>query len=112
MRKGSKMLPRNVVFNSRRLKYLMRDSHITIKEMAVMTGMDEATITQFMNGTRRPSEKSVKQLTAVFGRSPSYFLSKKVVQKNEIPTSHGFRWISLITSIKNMTFLEKFGGKQ
>lgn len=56
------------------LKSLLKDKHITQKELCNLTGLTEATVSRYVNGSRLPSTISLKKIADALNVTPTDLL--------------------------------------
>lgn len=59
---------------SKRLKEAMNDANINQRELAEKAGIKEASVSQYINGSHSPSNKSSARLSEVLGVSPVWLM--------------------------------------
>ena len=60
-----------------RIKYLCKQNVITQKQLADMTGITEASISRYVNGSREPRANSIVKLADALGVTTDYLLKEQ-----------------------------------
>ena len=86
MKRGS--LP----LSGRRLRNLRQEQHLTVRELAAVVGVSEATISRYENGIVEPKRTMVESLARYFGVSPAWLMAMpEAEQRTQLNDTKGKR---------------------
>lgn len=89
-----------------RLSNLLKESNITQKELAMIIGINEATISRYINGEREPKPKTIANIATILNTSSDYLLG---IEENETKDNIDYPYIKKIIArnVNNLTENEK-----
>lgn len=91
-----------------RLKELLQEADMTQRELADKTGLTEATISRYVNGSREPRGKALARIATVLGVTTDYLLgASQARQETEEITSEEDYYLACKAIIRSGTKWEK-----
>lgn len=98
---------------SKRIKKALSDNNITAQELANKTGINKASISQYVNGTNRPSNVNAHKMSSVLNVSELYLMGFDVPveepTKEEALTPLMAEYIAMLTrNVQLQKFVDKF----
>lgn len=96
---------------SKRITKALSDKNIKAQELADKTGINKASISQYVNGTNRPSNINAYKMAQVLNVSPEYLMGFDVepIRKEEALTPLMAQYIAELTkNEKAKTMLDKY----
>lgn len=98
---------------SKRIKKALSDNNITAQELANKTGINKASISQYVNGTNRPSNVNAHKMSSVLNVSELYLMGFDVPEeeptKEEALTPLMAEYIAMLTrNVQLQKFVDKF----
>lgn len=91
-----------------KIKELLQEADMSQRELANRTGLTEATISRYVNGTREPRGEALVRIATVLGVTTDYLLgASQARQETEETTSEEDYYIAFKAIIRSGTKWEK-----
>ena len=75
-------MQRPIMIEKERIKEAARDAGLSHRELAEKMGITPATFSRFVNGSHRPTVRTLRRIAEITGKDLSFFLHGNSVEKN------------------------------